>query len=338
MAPGTPHPELPARPPGSANLAGNRPVDISLDTLAREADWQDESDVNIRQLFNTIFKRKWMILGIVFLGLAIGYINTLRTQPLYRANATIEIAKEAARILDQQKLPSLSGDLYKNEASNLTFPQNRNGNQRSGGIVSDERPQRVGRRHVFGDAKRDGFPCKQPVPVRPEHVRVNPAARHKAALEVCFAPFFLGAEKAILAGYPQTELLNGQQTGKLPQRCLKDNRPAPDICRHQRPNGLQNNCFRFTCLQLPPEPTGQRRSPSSRNVQLLSRSPLLRQALQGSPTPRQYVRRTGSQSVPLVAKWNAPSWQVKAQPGDNAPSPSRTSAAQLASRGMGTNG
>ena len=101
MAPGTPHPELPARPPGSANLAGNRPVDISLDTLAREADWQDDSDVNIRQLFNTIFKRKWMILGIVFLGLAIGYINTLRTQPLYRANATIEIAKEAARILDQ---------------------------------------------------------------------------------------------------------------------------------------------------------------------------------------------------------------------------------------------
>ncbi|KCZ96895.1 hypothetical protein HPO_17524 [Hyphomonas polymorpha PS728] len=55
-------------------------MDISLDTLAREADWQDDSDVNIRQLFNTIFKRKWMILGIVFLGLAIGYINTLRIQ------------------------------------------------------------------------------------------------------------------------------------------------------------------------------------------------------------------------------------------------------------------
>lgn len=74
---------------------------------SREARWDDEpylereeDGFNFWESLQVVLKRRWMILAILVLGVAVATVLTLRTTPLYRATATIEIQQQEAQIIE----------------------------------------------------------------------------------------------------------------------------------------------------------------------------------------------------------------------------------------------
>ena len=58
-----------------------------------------EDGFNFWEVLRILLRRKWMILTITLLGVTAAALMTLNVTPLYRANATIEIQREEAKIL-----------------------------------------------------------------------------------------------------------------------------------------------------------------------------------------------------------------------------------------------
>lgn len=55
---------------------------------------------NFWETLRVILRRKWLILSITLLGVAIATVLTLRVEPLYRATTTIEVQREETRIME----------------------------------------------------------------------------------------------------------------------------------------------------------------------------------------------------------------------------------------------
>lgn len=64
------------------------------------------------ELIRVITRRKWMILGILILGVAFGIFQTIRQTPMYRATASIEIQRQDVEIIqNSQVAPNSIADL-----------------------------------------------------------------------------------------------------------------------------------------------------------------------------------------------------------------------------------
>jgi polysaccharide biosynthesis transport protein len=67
--------------------------------LARFIDENDRESA-ISQYFQVLLRRRWLVLGATLLGLLAALYITFTTTPLYRATATLEILREASKVVD----------------------------------------------------------------------------------------------------------------------------------------------------------------------------------------------------------------------------------------------
>ena len=84
--------------PGSRNLA----------TFEDELDWREEPEAHLGaqllSLWRIFSKWRWLILSTVIAGLLAGGVLTLLTTPIFRGTATLQIEREAPRIVNVQGL------------------------------------------------------------------------------------------------------------------------------------------------------------------------------------------------------------------------------------------
>ena len=72
-----------------------------------------DDSLHLRDLLRIIYKRKWWILSASVVMLVVSTLNTLMETPQYRAGTTIQIDKQAQRIVDYRDASGaseLSGD------------------------------------------------------------------------------------------------------------------------------------------------------------------------------------------------------------------------------------
>lgn len=78
-------------------------LDSTRTIHASELGYYDEPDqdsIDFWALAQILLSRKWMILAITILGMAIAFVLTLRVVPLYAATATIEIQQQEIQIIE----------------------------------------------------------------------------------------------------------------------------------------------------------------------------------------------------------------------------------------------
>ncbi|MCG8442171.1 MAG: Wzz/FepE/Etk N-terminal domain-containing protein, partial [Caulobacterales bacterium] len=73
-----------------------------LPSAYAEYDDHDESHAGIQfwEILKTLSRRRWLVLGILLIGLTAGAASSLRVTPLYRSAATIEVRAQEARIIE----------------------------------------------------------------------------------------------------------------------------------------------------------------------------------------------------------------------------------------------
>ena len=74
------------------------------------ADIEDEDGFDFWATVYMLWRRKWLMLAIVFVGVSASIILNLQTVPLYRAVTTIEIQEQEQQILEQGSL-SATGNI-----------------------------------------------------------------------------------------------------------------------------------------------------------------------------------------------------------------------------------
>jgi polysaccharide biosynthesis transport protein len=84
--------------PGSA-LAIRQETALSTQVSSQSALGFDDS-LHLRDLLRIIFKRKWWVLSAAIVVTIIATLNTLLQTPIYRATTTIQIERNAARVVD----------------------------------------------------------------------------------------------------------------------------------------------------------------------------------------------------------------------------------------------
>lgn len=94
--------------------AANPAIDASVDADPTRYRVQGEVDDSpLTAYVQMLYRRKWLILGFMAAGLLVALLITLNTTRLYRATATIEIQREAARVVEQKGVepPSTVGSV-----------------------------------------------------------------------------------------------------------------------------------------------------------------------------------------------------------------------------------
>lgn len=90
----------PATPRGQ-QLAAIDPRMQALSTILRTADPEaDEGGVDLLKYWHTIVKRKWTVLSVLAIVLLTGMMMTMLTTPMYRATATVQIERQASRVVN----------------------------------------------------------------------------------------------------------------------------------------------------------------------------------------------------------------------------------------------
>lgn len=96
-------PSLPENspPPSSGALAIRRPGALSTELLQRGADADAASDdeIDLKAIFRTLLKHKWMIAGITGLCVLTSAIYTLRVKPLYESTVLLQIDRAAQKVV-----------------------------------------------------------------------------------------------------------------------------------------------------------------------------------------------------------------------------------------------
>jgi succinoglycan biosynthesis transport protein ExoP len=87
---------LPALPSGDVRAIN------SFDPLGNSANGNAPQEFILRQYWRILLKRRWLIIGIVAACLAIGVALALTTQREYSATVSLEVAREAAKVVDLQ--------------------------------------------------------------------------------------------------------------------------------------------------------------------------------------------------------------------------------------------
>src|ERR1019366_3896635 len=74
-------------------------------------DWRDVApddegsggvEFDIAQYWRLLIKHRWLIIAVVFAALCVGAALTLLTQPIYTANASLQLDREAAKVVSTQ--------------------------------------------------------------------------------------------------------------------------------------------------------------------------------------------------------------------------------------------
>ena len=75
-----------------------------------ELTWDSEG-IDLARYFSVLFRRRWLILAIVAGALVTGVLLTLLQTPTYRARATVQVSREAPKVMDVQQVePTESSD------------------------------------------------------------------------------------------------------------------------------------------------------------------------------------------------------------------------------------
>ena len=99
------HPEhLPAVPPGNprGNLALRQPGMLQTHVLqspASQGEGPSDDEIDLRAIFRTFLKHKWMLLGITAFCVVAAGVHTLRQTPLYEAALTLQIDRTTQRVV-----------------------------------------------------------------------------------------------------------------------------------------------------------------------------------------------------------------------------------------------
>ena len=72
----------------------------------------DEKTFHFRNYLNVIRKRRWMIIGAVFLAVLIGGVYSYWRTPLYKATARILIEKETPNVVSFQEVVEMDTSDY----------------------------------------------------------------------------------------------------------------------------------------------------------------------------------------------------------------------------------
>ena len=95
--------------PGSALIL--RPENVLAPYAVPAPANEIDDSLHLRDLLRIIYKRKWWILSVAVVMLVVSTLNTLMETPLYRASTTIQIEKQAQRVVDYRDA-SGSAELY----------------------------------------------------------------------------------------------------------------------------------------------------------------------------------------------------------------------------------
>jgi len=95
---------LPAVPPGNprGSLAIRHPGMLQtnlLQTTPAATDGPSDDEIDLRSIFRTFLKHKWMLLGITAFCVAVAAVHTLRQTPLYQAALTLQIDRSTQRVV-----------------------------------------------------------------------------------------------------------------------------------------------------------------------------------------------------------------------------------------------
>lgn len=101
-----------ALPSRSQQLALLDPRTQALSTLLRggggEGD-QDEGGLDLLKYWHIIVKRRWTVLSVLLIVLLTGVMMTMLTTPMYRATATVQIERQAARVVNVPGMEPIEG-------------------------------------------------------------------------------------------------------------------------------------------------------------------------------------------------------------------------------------
>jgi len=95
--------------PGSALIL--RPDNPLAPYVAAAPATEIDDSLHLRDLLRIIYKRKWWILSIAVVMLTASTLNTLMETPLYRATTTIQIDRQAQRVVDYRDATG-SAEIY----------------------------------------------------------------------------------------------------------------------------------------------------------------------------------------------------------------------------------
>lgn len=91
-------------------IASDKGARLNASTLDQFLASQD-AETPLTQYIGILLRRRWLVLGMILAGLAVGLFLAMTTTPLYRATATVEIAREASKVVDLKGVePSSSGN------------------------------------------------------------------------------------------------------------------------------------------------------------------------------------------------------------------------------------
>jgi capsular exopolysaccharide synthesis family protein len=94
------NPRLQAPPQRSGALALRQQRGLQTELLSREeADNSDDDEIDLRSIFRTLLKHKWMIVGITLLSVLAASVYTLRITPQYQSTALLQIDQTAQRVV-----------------------------------------------------------------------------------------------------------------------------------------------------------------------------------------------------------------------------------------------
>jgi len=71
-----------------------------------------DDSLHLRDLLRIIYKRKWWILSVALVMLVAATLSTLMETPLYRATTTIQIDRQAQRVVDYRDASGAAEQFY----------------------------------------------------------------------------------------------------------------------------------------------------------------------------------------------------------------------------------
>jgi len=83
------------------SLAFARNHQLSLDLRASDSQ-AEADDIDLLSYWRILIKRRWLVLGVLLLVLAISFVGTLLTTPVYRASAVMDIERNTLQVVNVQ--------------------------------------------------------------------------------------------------------------------------------------------------------------------------------------------------------------------------------------------
>lgn len=75
---------------------------ISVDTRLGDPVAETEDNIDLLSYWHIIFKRRWMVLGVLAIILVTSLVGTLLTTPIYRATTVLQIERQSVQVLETQ--------------------------------------------------------------------------------------------------------------------------------------------------------------------------------------------------------------------------------------------